>query len=274
MENHVNQIFSTEVNSKLLPKEESSEHETSKQRRFSLQETEEKERRHSFLMRHRGSEVAINVADFQKLLQLSHEGDTVTEEIAALVTCKFEVLVLGAFKVGKSSIVNQFLYNKFLEDYHPTVEEFYTQSFPMSGQEIELRVLDTSGSHEFPAMKSLNIGNADGFLLVLSIDDATSWDEVRAVYTEIVLQRGKDVPIVVVANKADLSPTCKVNLSEIRNVVEGTWKKQLMEISAWKDDDVIAVFKQLFRQVPSGDVIFAAINHRRESFPHYNVSQS
>lgn len=38
---------------------------------------------------------------------------------------QYRVVFLGAAKVGKSAIIHQFLYEKFLHDYSATVEEFH-----------------------------------------------------------------------------------------------------------------------------------------------------
>lgn len=55
---------------------------------------------------------------------------------------------MGAAKVGKSSIITQFLYNKFSPKYKRTVEEMHQGNFSVSGVNLTLDILDTSGAYE------------------------------------------------------------------------------------------------------------------------------
>lgn len=55
---------------------------------------------------------------------------------------------MGAAKVGKSSLINQFLYNKYTPKYKRTVEEMHQGNFSVAGVGLTLDILDTSGANE------------------------------------------------------------------------------------------------------------------------------
>lgn len=68
------------------------------------------------------------------------------------------IVVLGAAKVGKSALIQQFLYDQFPERYNRTVEDLYIAEYNLSsGASLTLEILDTTGSYQFPAMRKLNI---------------------------------------------------------------------------------------------------------------------
>lgn len=90
------------------------------------------------------------------------------------------IVVMGAAKVGKTCIISQFLYDKFNTRYKQTVEELHRGEYELpDGSALTLDILDTSGSFEFPAMRTLSITTGAAFILVYSIDDKESWYEVE-----------------------------------------------------------------------------------------------
>nr|XP_055060067.1 GTP-binding protein Rhes [Misgurnus anguillicaudatus] len=122
------------------------------------------------------------------------------------------IVVLGAPRVGKTSILRRFLRDEFEERYEPTCEDFHRKLYHIRGETYQIDILDASGERSFPAKRRLSILTGDIFLLVFSLDDRSSFEEVRALHTEIVsakmaLNRSKHklcVPTVICANKMDL----------------------------------------------------------------------
>lgn len=88
----------------------------------------------------------------------------------------YRVVVMGSSGVGKTALINQFLYDSFVDDHKPTVEELHRGEY----DDVILDILDTSGTYSFPAMRTLSIEKADGFVLVYAVDDVDSFEEVRA----------------------------------------------------------------------------------------------
>jgi small GTP-binding protein len=123
----------------------------------------------------------------------------------------YRILVLGTCGVGKTSIIRQFLYDKFSPAYRATaVEDMYRGEFDIYGQKVGFDIQDVSGNYvyEFPGMRNVSLASADAFIIVFALDDANSWEEVarlRDMVHEAKKSRdGEQVPIVVVGNKCEV----------------------------------------------------------------------
>lgn len=55
---------------------------------------------------------------------------------------------MGANRVGKSSLITQFLYSRYNSKYKRTIEEMHQGNFNVAGVGLTLDILDTSGSNE------------------------------------------------------------------------------------------------------------------------------
>lgn len=136
----------------------------------------------------------------------SETGSPGSNNVNATNKVKHKIVVMGAPRTGKSSIIQQFLYNTFSPKYKRTIEEMHHGDFEVNGVHLTLEILDTSGENEFPAMRNLCISNADAFILVYDICDSSTFEDVRVIRDQILETKGSPaVPIVVVGNKLDLA---------------------------------------------------------------------
>lgn len=76
-----------------------------------------------------------------------HRHDT-EESLRGATNVRHKIVVMGGAKVGKTSLINQFLYNRFSPKYKRTVEEMHQGTFSISGVSLTLDILDTSGAYE------------------------------------------------------------------------------------------------------------------------------
>ncbi|XP_014246333.1 ras-related protein Rap-2a [Cimex lectularius] len=184
---------------------------------------------------------------------------------------KHKIVVLGGAKVGKSSIIAQFLYGTFSTKYKRTVEEMHREEFNVGGVRLTLEILDTAGSLEFPAMRALSITSGDAFILVYSANDTKSFEEARIIRDQILEIKGDaDVPIVVVCNKIDLLEN-QYNEDSIKtheSIVTVDWENGFVETSAKDNINVSQVFKELLAQAKVKYNLSPALRRRRrQSLP-------
>ena len=143
----------------------------------------------------------------------------------------FTVVVFGDSWVGKTSLCKAFLGEPFNDDYLPTVEDFYSTQIVHKEKNYQVDIIDTCGTETFPAMRRMEINKADAILLVYSLDKPHSFEWLEQVQGEIFQQRGGNLPVMVVANKADVvleATALNVTTREgktinTRNVAEKEW---------------------------------------------------
>ena len=92
----------------------------------------------------------------------------------------YRILVLGPTSVGKTSIISQFLHHHFSTKYKPTLQEMYTGEIDLGGYQSILNIEDTGDNfvQEFPAMAEVSLRAADGVVLVFSVGDPKTFEEV------------------------------------------------------------------------------------------------
>lgn len=158
----------------------------------------------------------------------------------------FRVVVMGSSGVGKTAIINRFLYMKFPEKYIETVEELYHHVVSFEAMTVEIDILDTSGSHEFPAMHKLAISTGDAFLLVYSVDKKDSFENVRMLKDEVKeLKQEEDCFVLIIANKSDLARKESCDQAVNESIVCLEWEEKFFETSAKTGENINSVFQSL-----------------------------
>nr|CAD7398756.1 unnamed protein product [Timema cristinae] len=93
----------------------------------------------------------------------------------------------------------------FVTDYDPTIEDSYTKQCVIDDVPAKLDILDTAGQEEFSAMREQYMRSGEGFLLVFSVTDKASFDEIYKFHRQILRVKDRDeFPMLMVGNKADL----------------------------------------------------------------------
>jgi len=173
---------------------------------------------------------------------------------------KESVVVMGAGAVGKSALVVRFTTDTFVEDYDPTLEDNYRKEVTVDGDCTTLDILDTAGQEEFQSMHDRWVRPANGIVLVYSIINKDTFDEVKTLKTKI--KRIKDtvremegeekqqsfIPIILVGNKCDLVDEREVEQAAAKAIADD-WKVHFFETSAKTDINVERCFHQLIREI-------------------------
>ena len=128
------------------------------------------------------------------------------------------IVVVGAEGVGKSSITIYKTLGLFIEEYDPTFQNVYKISIRQHKTLFCLNILDTAGAC---IMRNQSLIGGEGFIVVYSITDENSFDEMQNILSHILALKEVDfVPMVIVGNKCDLELDRKVQTKAGENVAE------------------------------------------------------
>ena len=135
----------------------------------------------------------------------------------------FKILLMGDASVGKSTLTIQFVSNKFIEEYDPTVESSYRKTLNVDNKICVLDIIDTAGRDEYENMLDSYIRQARGYILMFSITSRESFDKLEKYLTKIIRVQDsslEEVAVVIVGNKCDLEEMRKVSTEEAEAYAE------------------------------------------------------
>ncbi len=120
----------------------------------------------------------------------------------------YKVCITGAASVGKTSTVNRWAHGWFRHDYKLTVGvQHYSRIIKLGkGKEkstIKLVIWDMAGQDVFKELRKSFYDGATGLVLMFDIARKESFSQLPIWLREAMENIGKEVPIVLVANKSD-----------------------------------------------------------------------
>ncbi|KAG2374359.1 hypothetical protein C9374_010929 [Naegleria lovaniensis] len=165
-------------------------------------------------------------------------------------TSECKLAVVGGGGVGKSALTIRFVQpDTFAEEYDPTIEDSYIKQVTIDSVTYFLEILDTAGQEEYQALRDDYMRKGHGFLLVFSIIERSTFDELNKFRDQILRVKDKDkVPMVMIGNKCDLEEERKVSTAEAKNKAE-EWGIPFFEGSAKSRINVEESFYELVREV-------------------------
>ncbi|XP_013421732.1 ras-related and estrogen-regulated growth inhibitor [Lingula anatina] len=175
-------------------------------------------------------------------------------------TRTLRIIILGQGAVGKSALTVRYITRKFIGDYDPTLEQVYSFQTVVDNDHVMFEILDTAGQDEEHMKLEENIRWADGFILMYSITDRVSFEECarmkflinfskrqRKVSTGALAQ-SRDLPVVLVGNKSDLTFERMVSFEEGEKFSFEIGCTNFHEISVRESyESVRCVFENLYR---------------------------
>jgi len=151
--------------------------------------------------------------------------------------------MLGAFAVGKTSLVQRFVKSIFSEKYLTTVGvKIDKKTVKVQEQVIDLMLWDIYGEDEFLEVRTSYLRGASGYFLVIDGTRSATLETARLLHKRAREAIG-DVPFLALINKVDLSDQWEIEDSQVAGLLASNW--QILETSAKTGEKVEEAFMLL-----------------------------
>ncbi|XP_072512932.1 ras-related protein Rab-9A-like [Salminus brasiliensis] len=164
-----------------------------------------------------------------------------------------KVILLGDGGVGKSSLMNRYVSNKFdTHLFHTIGVEFLNKELEVDGRMVTLQIWDTAGQERFRSLRTPFYRGSDCCLLTFSLDDSQSflnlshWRKEFAYYADV--KDPESFPFVILGNKVDVTER-QVAAEEAQRWCRENGGHPYFETSAKDATNVAEAFEEVVRRV-------------------------
>lgn len=128
-----------------------------------------------------------------------------------------KVIILGDSGVGKTSLMQQFVNNKFSHQYKATIgADFLTKDITIdnNNKQVTLQIWDTAGQERFQSLGVAFYRGADCCVLCYDVSNEKSLNNLSSWKDEFLVQSNvsnpNDFPFIIIGNKVDVDDSRKI----------------------------------------------------------------
>lgn len=157
-----------------------------------------------------------------------------------------KICLLGAFSVGKTSLIKRYVNSMFDDKYLTTVGvKVDKKEMTVNDQDVKLMIWDLAGEDDYSSLQKSYLRGASGFILVIDGTRPGSLDTAMQIAKTAKDALG-DVPFVTALNKADLEEQWRLTESSL---VELSENYNPLRTSAKTGQNVELLFQNLASQM-------------------------
>ncbi|PBK92916.1 GTP binding protein [Armillaria gallica] len=173
-----------------------------------------------------------------------------TSEFPSSPPKRTKIVLLGDQSVGKTSLITRFMYDTFDNTYQATIGiDFLSKTMYLEDRTVRLQLWDTAGQERFRSLIPSYIRDSSVAIIVFDITNRSSFLSTTKWIEDVRSERSKEVIVVLVGNKADLSDKREVT-SEEATAKATELDVLFMETSAKAGHNVKSLFKKIAMSLP------------------------
>jgi small GTP-binding protein len=158
-----------------------------------------------------------------------------------------KICLLGAFAVGKTSLVRRFVEGGYDEKYLTTVGvQIKKRTVTVNDVELNLIIWDLAGEDEFQKVQLNYLRGASGYFVVADGTRPTTLDTAKILHQRVTATIGA-VPFVLLINKQDVRDDWELDERALAEFTLAGWT--IIETSAKTGQGVAEAFQQLAEKI-------------------------
>ncbi len=160
---------------------------------------------------------------------------------------KKKICMLGAFAVGKTSLVQRYVHSIFSDKYHTTIGvNIEKTSVCMGDTDVDLIIWDLYGEDEFQKVRLSYLKGASGCIYVVDGTRKATLETAMNLKELVETSNGK-LPFILVVNKLDLKDQWEIDTEILDNLRQK--RAVVIEASAKTGEEVKDVFQLLTKKM-------------------------
>ena len=166
---------------------------------------------------------------------------------------QLKLVLMGKGGVGKTSLVNRYVYQRFSQNYMQTLgQDVFSKKLTINNEQVVIQIYDIAGQERFESFRPVYLQGADLGLAVFDLTIPGTITELKNQWLpELAKSLEKPFLLSVVGNKSDLKNQRVVDEAHSKELVSFIKKKkpyiidvQYIETSSKENENVdIALFE-------------------------------
>lgn len=163
-----------------------------------------------------------------------------------------KVVIIGDSGVGKTAIMNRYLFDKFDAESMPTLgSSMKSREVEVPGEgSLKLTLWDTAGQEKFKSLTRMYFQDAEAALIVYDVTFRDSFENAKKWVEDLKANANvPDIVLAIVGNKSDMYGSSVVQLQEAHEFGRSVKAEIIQETSAKDNNGVSDLFVEVARKL-------------------------